>query len=1257
VGVLVALQKTQIGFPFLKGINQKPSEKSQAAGELTDCKNFRMDKTGRLDRRFGFDRYPKATVAVGDTSAGTIETTKAMAHLGDEILVYDGEEVFSKTTDDKWVKRADVLNVRSESKFINRDVQSTSGTLSYAISGNYEYLAWAEQPYNSDGDGNDIGEATPGNTVVYKYMVRDRHTGATIVPTTELADSLDTSVLFDGAISNASSTTVTGTGFPHRTFVGNYVHVSSDAGAETTKHLVDAATATTLTLSSALSLTHTSNVVMQTYKDTGGDSLFWAPRLRLLTIPGTPHVFLIVQQGKLLRYYSATTANGTHANLQLVTKGTLHTFSIQNGAYPAWDADWLLTSDTAYTFLDDVSVVLFTTGFIEATVRQFQASSAATPALLASVRTVDVQAEDSYYSNPNRFLRGGASGLGAGENPTQKNWVAQPFVKVLHSVDANGAPLSDRLSRIIVGYNSEDVSANKYPQIYCCDDEIAVDWGSKIYTTAGTGIAETLCLARAGVVYDGTSAHIMAEMHSDDATDLYQPQKTHIVYAKFTVSSGARTEERGLWSNASIQSDGFIPPGSATDKCYWWVSMAQPTSIASGLNTYASPSDLSLNSITFLADQTGKIQAHGVKGNAGLNSLLEYRSMEQGAEEGPSRNMQCMVSRITEGRWATAGSTEFWCGGSMADLGATYGVLTHAQPALLKWDTNPYRPFRSESAHGVLYTCGGLLWSYDGNRFVESEFLLSPVIQNGYAIEELVTPLPTGKYVYYVTYEFQDDEGVKHISPPAGPIEVDIDTATKRAELFIALSQATNHRFSGKDGNPGTYSVNIYRSNTDGTVHYLHDTIEANAWGDSFSPTDRVINYTDIDSTQHSIFSETLVWDAVPAQLAGNPISSPVDIARHKDSLMISNTENILYSSLGLIPGFGATFPGVVAENAGAYALYGDAIDSPITHIASNGPSFLFFTKDAIYGLDGEGPNSTGVGTWSRPVKVSEGQGVRPGGFIAETPLGVLYSSQNGIYIAGRDLQIVNVGAAVDDYSRFDSANDPLVFDLTNEVLIPLWGGDPDDLSGAVNRTALVFNYYFKAWYRIELSKSFMDGHSVEWHSWVDANNNVVLYLCDSDGYLYKYKDTSSTLPYGDTYESASAIPVSCSAETSWIQFPDYGGKMRVYRMMMLGTYDPASSGDTTTLELSSSTNFNGSASNETFTSTVTATGIGADNSQGSSEIVMKPAQQKAESLRVSFTMASGSAGKGWSPEGLLFEVGQRPSATRFKVDSDKQAS
>ncbi len=1250
----MALQKTQIGFPFLKGINQKPSEKSQAAGELTDAKNFCMDKTGRLDRRLGFERYPRATVQVGDTQAGSITSAKAMAHLGDEILLFEGEEVFSKASDDKWVKRADILNIRNEARFINRSSTSTSGTMSYAISGNFEYCAWAEQPYDTGGDGTSL---LTGNMPRYKYLVRDRHTGATIVPTQEIptAPIMNTSITFTGTVTDGNSGNITGTGFLDEVSMGNYITLQSDAGTEPEKYLVTAVASTSLTLDTHLDYHHTSNITMTIWKDTGRDCLFWAPRLRLLAIPGTSHVYLLTQEQNKVNYLYANTASGTHSDLELGGGEVLHTIDASTN-YPLWDADWLLTNDTTHTYQDDAAIVLFATAEISSSLRIYSVDSGGGLTYRRSDSPEDI---DDLYPIPQEYKRA----IATASSPTQENQIYQPFVKVLHSTDSDGTPTVTANSKILVGYTGGEYDPSKdtytadiHTHIFCYSHTLGEEWNSRLYTPAQVGISDSPCLARAGIAYDGTSASIMAEVHGFDISAARQPQTTYIVFAKFTVSDGTRTEQRTLWSNVSIQSDGFIPPGSS--RPYWWFSAAQPASTTPVTGTYHSQNDLSLNSITFLSDQNGRIQAHGTKGNAGLNTMLEYRSMEQGAEDGPSRNMQGLVARVTEGRWETSGSTEFWCGSSMTDIGTVFQRFINAQPALIKWDTDPYRPFRSESAHGLLYTCGGLLWSYDGNRFIESEFLLSPVIVSvGAPVESTATSrLPEGTYNYYVTYEFQDDEGVKHISPPAGPAEV-VSDGTQRGQLEIALTQVTNHRYSDGPRNPATYAVNIYRSNTDGTVHYLHKTMKANEWGQQFFPTEQVILYDDTDPTQHNVFSESLVWDAVPAQLAGNPVPSPVDIARHKDSMMVASTENILYSSLGLVSGFAATFPGVVAENAGAYALYGDSFQSPITHIASNGPSFLFFTADSIYGLDGEGPTSTGEGTWSRPVKISEGQGVRPDGFVAETPMGVLYSSHNGIYIVGRDVQVMNIGAAVDDYALNPAANDPLILDSRNEVIIPIWGGDPDDLTGGVNRTALVFNYFHKQWYRLELPQSVHPGRNVEWLSWVDNNDNVVLHLVGSEGYLYKQKTASSTNPYGDATNTGYTIPVECSAETSWIQFPDYGGKMRIYRILMMGTFDAASSGDTTTLELKSWTNFNGASANETFTSTVTAGGIGSDDKQGSSEIVMKPGQQKAESLRVSFTMSSGSAGKGWSPEGLLFEVGHRKSPTRFKVNSNKQAS
>ena len=120
------------------------------------------------------------------------------------------------------------------------------------------------------------------------------------------------------------------------------------------------------------------------------------------------------------------------------------------------------------------------------------------------------------------------------------------------------------------------------------------------------------------------------------------------------------------------------------------------------------------------------------------------------------------------------------------------------------------------------------------------------------------------------------------------------------------------------------------------------------------------------------------------------------------------------------------------------------------------------------------------------------------------------------------------------------------------------------------------------------------------------------------------------------------------------MQFPGYGGRMRCYQVSLLGS---SLAGDEEDTELTFKTYGNfGAASQQTFTVTIATDGSGEDNSTGGSEILFKPRNQKLDSMRVTLELTGDKDERGWSPEGLIFEVGQRPVETRFKVDSDKTA-
>lgn len=1306
----MALEKKQVGFPFIKGINTKQSPKAQATGELTDCVNFRMDRAGRLDRREGFQQYGRDISAHLGGGTTTIGSAKALTHLKDDVLLLDGENAYSRTTDGNWINRGGLLDVRNECSLLNSDMQSTSTNASYAISGNYEYIVWAEQPFTSEGLATHNGT---GGFARYKYMIRDRHTGATVMEATEFptvafmdtrrdftgtAAVSSSNVVLTGSINPTASTSVVGvdTLFLTELAEGISILVSgetrvvasitsnttltvtvafSDVANDTSPEKIVFRTITvsggtlpslevsigdyveillekrqvtgigfgTLTVDSQFGAASTGQT-MTIWKDTGPDALYWAPRIRLLAPTGSKYVYALLQTSNKI-YAMRSMSDDLNSGLPFMARGYINTAVETDRKKPVWDADWMVTNSSEAD-QDDIGLIIGHYTHTSVWDIEFHSINAGGTPTRELTTSVDDGAGGAAYT----------VGLISADVVNYNNPTWQPFVKVIHDEDSDGVPQASASSKVFTGFTASHGALGLHNRVWLYDHDLDRLWDNVLYTLAAPELPDDWTLTRVGVGYDANNIYTMAELQDGGGAGggslivgtingagvaTNRPQNSAIVTSRFDLGDGSLGNQQVLWTNMSVHSDGFMIHGSTKSKCYWWLSGSQFHD--------------SLNSMTFLADQDGKIHAHGVKGRAAINTSLEARA-HHSLVSTRRRNLQCGVSRVTPGRWSTAGSTEFWCGSSMADNASEYGYLKHYRPALLAWDTSPPRPLRNQEAHGILYIGGGLLWAYDGNKLCETEFLLSPRVTTAIPWNAGLTALPDGKYSYYVVFEYVDDGGSRHVSAPAGPFAITIlaSASTYQAKIDICVSQLTNCRFSGAVGNPATYAVKIYRTNTDGVVHYLHAILEKSVWGTGFSPASLITTYIDSDPAQHDVTAEALIWDIIGAESAGTPISSPVDVTRHKDSLIVSNTENVVYSSTGLIPGIAAILPGLVAENAGAFGLYGDSQNERISHVVSNGLVCLFFTKGDGYAFEGEGPDSRAQGGWSAPIKFAPGQGVRPDGFIAATPMGVIYSSQNGIYLVTNDMKSVNIGAPVADYNSFAAANDPVVLDGDAEVIIPIKG------DSSINGSALVYNYFFKQWYRYEIDPILIGSNeNVEWISWVDENAKPVLYLVDSQGALYRQKDGTDSQPYADSNASGSSnYYVDAQAETSWMQFPGYGGRMRCYRISLMGSY---ADGDAlvfggTTLLFTAYSNFASSTVTESWLPSMIPLGSGQDNAMGGSEIVFKPAQQKLDSIRVTIAISGSATERGWSPEGLIFEVGQRPVETRFKVDANKTA-
>ena len=98
----MALQKQNITFPMLKGVDQKSSEPLSEPGSVEDAQNVVFTKTGQINKRKGFDVFRSDTDTEGDRG-GLLPQLTAVTKVGrrlhkfkDSLLFADGQMLYSK---------------------------------------------------------------------------------------------------------------------------------------------------------------------------------------------------------------------------------------------------------------------------------------------------------------------------------------------------------------------------------------------------------------------------------------------------------------------------------------------------------------------------------------------------------------------------------------------------------------------------------------------------------------------------------------------------------------------------------------------------------------------------------------------------------------------------------------------------------------------------------------------------------------------------------------------------------------------------------------------------------------------------------------------------------------------------------------------------------------------------------------------------------------------------------------------------------
>lgn len=538
------------------------------------------------------------------------------------------------------------------------------------------------------------------------------------------------------------------------------------------------------------------------------------------------------------------------------------------------------------------------------------------------------------------------------------------------------------------------------------------------------------------------------------------------------------------------------------------------------------------------------------------------------------------------------------------------GIYTQTGINLAKFEINTNGQHSSEIAD-TLHLTGGMLWQYDGVKPVEQGFHVWPENQTvtTSGTGGLIT---AGTYYYVFTYEWTDNQGNLHRSAPSIPTSIVTTGSTSSNTLNVPTLRLT-YKIA-----PNPVRIVGYRWSVAQQQYYQFTSLT--------SPT---LNNPAVDSvTITDTLSDSAILGNVLLYTTGGVLENiappaSIDSALFKNRLWLIDAEdrNLLWYSKQVIQSVPVEMSDLltvfVAPTSGSQGSTGDC-----TALTAMDDKLIIFKENAIYYLTGTGPDNTGANNdFSDPIFITAAVGSANPDSIVVTPTGLMFQSNKGIWLLGRDLSTNYIGAPVEQYNAY-TVHSARVIPETNQVRFLL-----------NNNVTLMYDFYYGQWGTFNnvmgISSTLYNGRDT-------YLNNL--------GYVYQ--DTSNFYLDGST-------PVLMSFTTSWIDLAGIQGLERFYFMYILGTYITPFK-----LNMQIAYDFNPSSSQnvvvipDNYAAVYGSDSVyGAGESWGGHSNILEtrifPAQQKCETFQITmnevFDPAYGtSPGQGLQLSGLNIIVGTK---------------
>lgn len=487
----------------------------------------------------------------------------------------------------------------------------------------------------------------------------------------------------------------------------------------------------------------------------------------------------------------------------------------------------------------------------------------------------------------------------------------------------------------------------------------------------------------------------------------------------------------------------------------------------------------------------------------------------------------------------------------------------------------------SEIGNDLLIT-GGFLWMYDGYLPVEQNFFLFPEY-----VEIVGSPTAGGliaqKYFYQVTYEWSDNQGNIYRSAPSIPVTYTIETApanftadrTSGSAVLANVSSTTGLQvgqpISGTGIPASTYILSIDSA--------TQITMSANAT--SGAATNTTVTPTTLASltikvptlrltykTANPVKIVVYRWStAQPIYYQVTSLTAPTLNSTTADSVTITDSlsdsailgNNIIYTNGGVVENIGPPATKILtlfdtrlwlvdAEDKNLLWFSKQVIEAtpvemsdvltlfvaptqgaqgstgPITALAPMDDKLIVFKENAIYYINGTGPDNTGSNNqYSEPIFITSTVGCTNQKSTIMTPDGLQFQSEKGIWLLGRDLSTNYIGAPVEQFNT-SLVQSAVSVPETNQVRFTLNTGE-----------MLMDDYFYSQW------GTFIGVPAIS--SCIFQGLHTVL---NSFGEVYQ--ENPGTYLDGNN-------PVLLKLTTSWLSLATLHGYQRSYFFYLLGKY------------------------------------------------------------------------------------------------------